>query len=148
MAAGWAIVLLLGAALSGAAPASAETLHLSGGTDLVIGFDEQAQTATVAVSGTSIGIGNALEPLAPQSLTFCSGCPTSYLVVISDASSTYGAETGIIVWPRGPVPWWSLAIVPLDQFSIVEAKPELSQIEDMATHERYSFRDGFFVKAK
>src|SRR5438105_1795204 len=113
MASHWSLVLAcLGAAMLLAAPVSAETLPLSGGDDLTISFDAPSQVATVSLGGMSISVGNALEPPSPQPFTSCAGCPQVYLVTIPDASSTYGALTGIVVWPRGLVPWWTLSTLP------------------------------------
>ena len=141
-----------------AAPVDAGTMHLSEAIDLNTSFaarsvnDPNSGVATVNLTNAgqlqeSISIGNALEARTAEPFIPCEGCPQAYLVEIDDASSTYGAATGIIVWAGGSAPWWDLSKLPFDQFALVKAGV-VSRIEDMTTHKRYGFRDGMLAEVR
>ena len=146
------VLPLIGAALL-AAPAAAETVRLAGNWDLEVSLDAQTAVATVALSQSgrfdqAVSIGNALEPQTPQTFIPCAACPQALLVVIDDASSTYGAQHGVVVWARGPAPWWALSPLPFDQFKLWTSSGGVSLIENTATHVRYAFRDGLLGKVR
>jgi hypothetical protein len=151
MARCWSLVpLSLGVALL-AAPVHAEVVRLAGGWNIESSIDAKTGVATIALTQSgrfnqSLSFGNALEPEAPQAFTPCVGCTQAYLIAVDDASSTYAARHGIIVWPGGPAPWWSLTPLPFDQFELIGASSGgVGLIKDLASQIRYRFDDGLLV---
>ena len=94
--------------------AIAETVDL--GEEYTLDVVADKTSRTVAVTLTQFGrmlieveLGNAVVgPKSIQWVTLCSGCDPSVFVAVYDASSTYGATTGILAWGS-----WTLTVLPM-----------------------------------
>jgi hypothetical protein len=81
---------------------------------------------------------------------FCIDCLPAYFIPTHDRTSTYGATTGIVVYPLGP--YWEMSILPLPVAGVSDPDANgISWLKDTdpndGTVTRYSFKDGFLTAA-
>ena len=125
---------------------------LGDGTTLHVGESSKTGSVTaVILSGEdvqeAVTIGNASLGDVVKG-KFCVDCPPAYFIPAHDRTSTYGATTGIVVYPTGP--WWEISILPLPVAGI--SSPDAAGISWLnstnpadGTITRYSFQDGFLA---
>ena len=79
---------------------------------------------------------------------FCADCPEVYFLEVWNASSTFGAQTGIAVWPRAGR-WWELTILPLVRPRVEDADGDsISTVVETIPKDHkvnYTFRDGLLL---
>ena len=129
----------------------AGTIPLNDLNALSISTDKNGIT-TVAIfySGDlleSVSIGNStFDQSAVKFERLCQGCEKAYLIPIPDASSTYGAQTFIVVYPQGPFNW-SMQKLPISA-DLVKASPKSNYFVLDDGKNRYEFEQGLLVKVK
>ena len=150
--------LMFAAVLTAAGPAAGEEvaqIQLAGDVGYTLSVEKEELAVRVAIKQgntewLSVGVGNAgIDPEAIELVKFCADCDPAYFLPVYDASSTYGAVTGVLAWSNGS--WWSLSILPMvrpyveDQdgdgvHSLIDSLPNGTEVE-------FVFRDGLLSEA-
>jgi hypothetical protein len=137
------------------APAMAEEVaqfELTGDIGMSFSVEQEELTVRVVLKQNgkellSVGVGNAgLEPEAIEQVKFCADCDPAYFIPVYDASSTYGAITGVLAWSSGT--WWSLSILPLIRPAVEDPDGDgiyalVDYIPRSNERELYDFQNGF-----
>lgn len=128
----------------------AGTTKLDDFNSLSISTDKnRITTVAIVYSGNlqeSVSIGNSIfEQSAVKFGRLCQGCEKTYFIPIPDASSTYGAQTFVIVYPQGPLNW-SMQKLPISADLVKASGGNYFQLND--GHNRYEFKRGLLVKVK
>ena len=120
-----------------------------------ISTDESAGTLSVVITASenltqAITIGNAtFDPADVRKVILCAGCEETYFISAHDRSSTYGATTGLVLWPSGCCGmWWSISILPLEVagVSMPDASGVTMIIDAQYPEKRFDFREGFLTE--
>lgn len=129
----------------------AGTIKLNDANTLSVSTDKNSiTTVAIVYSGDlqeSISIGNStFDQSAVKSERLCQGCEKAYLIPIPDASSTYGAQTFVVVYPEGPFNW-SMQKLPISA-DLVKPAPKSSYYLLDDGQNRYEFKQGLLIKVK
>ena len=118
--------------------------------------DEKGETeislGQYGVNVQTLTIGNAaFQKDAIQTVRFCAGCDPVVFIPAYDRSSTYGAETAVLVWSQGGA--WSMSILPFQRTAVRDDDGDGVFVlqdewpEDRGGIRRYEFSYGMLSEA-